>query len=79
MTAGRKVHILWLLVLAFLFSQAANSQTTGTIEGTLTDPTESAIRGATVKVVNQRTGVASTTSTNSTGYFRFEALLLRQR
>lgn len=68
------MNLVWPFMLALLFSQAAKSQTTGTIEGILTDPTESAIPGTTVKVVNQRTGVESTTLTNNTGYFRFEAL-----
>jgi hypothetical protein len=70
----KAMRILWLPPLVILFAQMAHGQTTGIIEGTVTDPSQSAIPGADVKVVNQRTGVESSTTTNATGYFRFDGL-----
>jgi len=69
---GKSLLILSLSILFFPFSQAVLAQTTGAIEGTVTDPSQAAIPGATVKVVHAPTGVETTTTTNSTGYFVFE-------
>jgi Carboxypeptidase regulatory-like domain len=55
-----------LLALSVLVSAIA--QTTGSIEGTVTDPTQLAIPNATVKVTQQQTGVVTTTTTNSSGW-----------
>lgn len=60
--------------LALLFSAAAPAQTTGAIEGIVTDASQAAIPGVTVKVTHQQTGVETTTTTNNTGYFLFEHL-----
>lgn len=45
--------------------------TTGTIYGTVTDPTGAAIPGCTVKAVDVATGVAQTTVTNGSGAYTF--------
>lgn len=57
-----------LLLLAF----TAAAQTTGTIEGTVTDPSQAAVAGANVQLTNQATGVVTTATTNELGYFRAE-------
>lgn len=50
------------------------AQTTGAIEGTVTDPTGAAIPKAAVKAANVGTGVTLTTTTNDSGRFLFEDL-----
>ncbi len=70
----RTLPMLWLTILILLFSQALLAQTAGAIEGTVTDPSQAVIPGATVKVVNAGTGVETTTTTNATGYFLFDNL-----
>jgi hypothetical protein len=45
--------------------------TTGTIYGTVTDPSGAAIPGCTVKAVDTATGVAQTTVTNGSGAYTF--------
>jgi hypothetical protein len=52
----------------------AHAQTTGSIEGTVSDASQAAIPGAAVKLTNENTGVHYTTSTNSSGYFLVEGL-----
>lgn len=47
----------------------------GSIQGTVTDSTGAVIPGATVHVVNKGTGVASTTKTNSVGFYQVPGLL----
>ncbi len=46
----------------------------GSIQGTVTDPTGAVIAGATVHVVNQSTGVALDTKTNSVGFYQMPEL-----
>jgi hypothetical protein len=66
------------LILAFLTAasalvataEAARAQTvTGTLLGTVTDPEQLAIAGATVTIVEIATNATSTISTNSAGYY----------
>jgi hypothetical protein len=64
--------IILLLILASF--QAVFAQTTGSIEGTVTDPSQLAIPNAAVKATQQQTGVAANTTTNSSGYYLFENL-----
>src|SRR5579863_9838911 len=58
---------LWLIII----QPAARAQvsTTGMINGTVSDPSGSAIAGAKVTITNSATGAASETVTNSTGEF----------
>jgi hypothetical protein len=53
---------------------AAYAQTTGAIEGTVTDPSGAAISGAAVKTTNEGTRVVLKTRTNDAGRFVFENL-----
>src|SRR5260370_37673791 len=55
-----------LLVLAPIASAQKSS---GTITGTLTDPSGAVVPGATVSVVNERTGAARAAATNEEGSF----------
>src|SRR6478609_7724033 len=58
--------VLLLLLAAF----TAAGQTTGTIEGTVTDPTGAPVPNAAVVIRNEATGVETRLSTNDSGYFR---------
>ncbi len=60
-----------LLVLA---PSASAQKTSGTITGTLTDPSGAVVPGATVSVVNERTGAAREAATNEEGSFSFPEL-----
>src|SRR5215813_432229 len=62
---------LFLLVFAAL----ASAQVNGSITGTVTDPTGSAIAGATVKLTSESTGAVLTATTNADGDFSFAAVL----
>src|SRR5205823_192393 len=55
-------------------SMSALAQTTGAIEGSVTDPTGAAIQGASVKATNEATRVVLNTRTNDSGRFLFENL-----
>jgi hypothetical protein len=69
MVLRAKLLVLALLLLAsaIAFGQA----TSGDIIGTVLDKSGAVVAGATVTAVNQGTGVKSTTSTSSTGEYRF--------
>jgi len=62
-----------LFVLLFLSSGSAMSQTanTGTVGGTVTDPTGAAVVGATVTIADPSTGNSRTTMSNETGRYIF--------
>jgi hypothetical protein len=49
-------------------------QTTGAIEGTVSDPSQATIPGAAVKVTNTNTGMNYSTTSNNTGYYLVEGL-----
>jgi hypothetical protein len=63
---------VFLLVLPNIIR--AQTLTTGDVAGTVTDPSSAAVQGATVTLTNVATGVTSTTSSNSTGAYRFPFL-----
>jgi len=65
-----------LMFLPLLFAGSAFSQTsTGTISGSVTDPTGQVIVGAQVRLVGERTGDVRDTTTNSSGEFVAPALV----
>ena len=68
------MRLLSFIVFAFVFMPHAKSQTTGSIEGTVTDPTQLPIPKASVHLTQEQTGVVTTGTTNSSGYFLFENL-----
>jgi hypothetical protein len=66
-------HLIFLIAL-ILGSGVALAQFSSAIEGSVKDSADAIIPGAKVVLTNMDTGVASTTETNSDGYFRFPAL-----
>jgi hypothetical protein len=58
-----------LLAVALAFLPLAAQETTGTIAGTVTDPSGAVIPGVTVTVTNKDTGVALKATTNSAGIY----------
>src|SRR5262245_48737453 len=46
----------------------------GSIQGTIQDPTNAALPGCAVQVVNQKTGVAYATNSNSAGFYSVPGL-----
>jgi len=61
-----------LLLATFLLAMPAAAQTTGAIEGVVTDPSGAAVPNATVKLTHEATRVVTSTTTNSSGYFLVE-------
>ncbi len=59
-----------------MFSFSAVAQTTGAIEGAVTDPTGASIPGATVRLTSEDTGVTRTTTTNASGQYLFDNLTI---
>ncbi|HEY4380604.1 MAG TPA: TonB-dependent receptor [Acidobacteriaceae bacterium] len=71
-STGRLVAICAVAVLACLLagtSVSAQTSGTGSIEGTVADPSGAMVSNATVTATNSLTGVASETTTNSTGHY----------
>ncbi len=54
--------------------QLALSQTTATLNGSVTDPSKAAVANVTVTATNEATGVSSATKTNSDGLYAFQNL-----
>lgn len=67
------VYILFgaiLLGIAMCYSTAFAQNGAGSIQGTVTDSTGAVLPGASIHVVNQATGVASDTKSNSVGFYQ---------
>src|SRR5947209_878855 len=72
-----RTRLAALLAFCLLFglSVVLHAQTvTGTINGTVSDPSGAVIPAATVTVTNQETGAKRTATTNSAGSFTFATL-----
>lgn len=67
-------NLLLVLAMLFAFAFTAAAQTTGSINGTISDPSGAVVPGATVTATNVATGAARTATTNSSGFFSFDAL-----
>ena len=67
MSSRQVVFLVALLPAAF-------AQTTGSIEGTVTDPSGAPVPGALVKITGRQTGVVTNSATNATGYYLVENL-----
>ena len=65
---------LAVFLFALLLCLRAFAQTTGAIEGVITDSTGSAVPAAAVKLTNTGTGVVTSTTTNSSGFFLADGL-----
>lgn len=70
----RRTNIWVVLALLVLVSIPAMGQTTGAIEGIITDASQAVIAGATVKLTSTRTGLVTTVTSNSAGYFLADGL-----
>jgi len=73
MTKFTKILLVALAILVLHVSGQA--QTTGSATGTITDPSNAVVAGATVTVTSIATGAERTAVTNSSGVFDFQALL----
>ena len=60
--------------LALLSNCAFGQTTTGTLLGSVSDPGDAAVPGATVELKNTATGAVSSTITGPEGLFRFNSL-----
>ena len=70
-----KVRVLLISILIFSFSLTASAQTSrGTVTGTVTDPAGAVIAGAEVTLTSVQHKLSRTTTTNSEGIYRFEAV-----
>jgi hypothetical protein len=65
-----------LLIAAVGLGVRAQTTTSASIQGTVTDPSGAAIAGATVTVTNKGTGVSQNTVSDSQGRFQFAQLIL---
>src|ERR1035438_10189317 len=76
----RNMSVVWLFCLAlalFLSGAAATAQTvTGSVRGTVTDPSGAVVAGATVAVTNTGTGVTTNTVTDKSGLYNVGFLVL---
>src|SRR5579871_1171314 len=61
--------VLVVVLIAFVSLQAFAQTETGTIVGTVTDPSGAVVTGATVTVTNKAMGATRTTTTGSTGTY----------
>lgn len=67
-----RIYTIWLLALSFLFCASVSwAQSSGTIEGTVKDPSGAAIAGATVEISYPVSGLHRETTTGIDGNFRF--------
>ncbi len=72
--AARVFLFLALVVFLLPAETLAQSTTTGAITGQITDPSHAVVSHATVKLVNEETGSAITTTTDMSGAYRFAFL-----
>jgi Carboxypeptidase regulatory-like domain/TonB dependent receptor len=65
---------LFTLIVILSFAQAAFSQTSGSLTGTVADPTGALVQGATVKVKNIETNLTRSATTNDEGRWTMPVL-----
>src|SRR5687768_9183231 len=58
----------------FIMQVAIQAQTTGSVSGTVTDPSNAVVPGATVTITSNDTGAERSAETSSNGAFDFQAL-----
>jgi len=74
MLSLRSQRFFTLGLLLVLASPLARAGVTGSISGTVTDPTGAIIPGVSVVALNTDTGIQTTTQTNAAGFYNFPAL-----
>jgi hypothetical protein len=75
MPIARRLAVAGAVLAAFGLDSAPSwAQFASAIEGTVTDPSEAVVPGASVTIVNEATGVSQAGKTTSAGYYRFPAL-----
>ncbi len=67
----RGLLIFSTMLISLVLFQSAFGQENGQLSGTVKDPNDAVVAGATVKATNSATGAVKTTTTNSDGYFLF--------
>jgi hypothetical protein len=74
-TFSRVVALMTALLLAgFLVQATGQTIVTGDVTGTVTDPSNAVVVGATATLTNSETGYSESVKTNATGLFRFALL-----
>lgn len=76
----RQQIMMWLCcIVLFLSGSAVIAQTiTGSVRGTVTDPSDAIVAGAKVTATNTATGVATSTITNHSGLYNIQFLTIGQ-
>jgi Carboxypeptidase regulatory-like domain len=74
MKAFTAIRILAVLFFAGALAGAAHAQFTGSIEGTVQDPTGAAVPNVKVTLVNTATQISNTTTTDASGNYQFLSL-----
>lgn len=70
-----KILLLFAWVLAFLAGGvAAHAQYSGNVQGIVMDPNQGAIANATIHLRSVDTGILETTTSDSSGFYRFSSL-----
>src|SRR5215469_6021096 len=69
-------RVLWILAACLLAASLFGQATDSNLVGTVADTSGSGIPGATVTLTNKETGIKSTTTTGSTGEYRFNNVLV---
>lgn len=64
-------HLSLAFLLAFAATLARAQNSSGTVTGTVTDPTGAVVPGASVEISNHVSGYKRTATSDSTGQFRF--------
>jgi hypothetical protein len=72
----RKCFSVFVFALALCLCGQLFAGVTASISGTVTDPSGAVVAGATVTATNIDTGVATTQSTNTAGFYSFQSLAL---
>src|SRR4051794_29025057 len=68
-------QLTWCLLFLNIFNFSANAQYgSGTVIGTVTDPTAATVPGSTVTIKNQETSASRTSRTDTDGNYRFNAV-----
>ncbi|MGH9956294.1 MAG: carboxypeptidase regulatory-like domain-containing protein [Pyrinomonadaceae bacterium] len=72
-----RTRILCLFAVLALCSFAGSAQTSrGTVSGIITDPNGAVVGGATITLTSSDTSLSRTTTSNSEGFYRFDAVEL---